>query len=158
MNKRFASTRPTRKQLDHSLYFHGRFGVTYFITICCQRRGVNQLCKPDIAQELFRTAQQYHAAEEWYVELLLLMPDHLHMLIAVSGETSLSKLIRDFKRIATRKQKIEWQRNFFDHRLRHDESETEKYDYICENLVRAGLVRSAEDWPFVFVPVDPAGD
>jgi putative transposase len=98
------------------------------------------------------------AAEEWYVELLLLMPDHLHMLIAVSGEASLSKLIRDFKRIAARKQKIEWQWNFFDHRLRHDESETEKYDYICENPVRAGLVRSAEDWPFAFVPENPAGD
>jgi putative transposase len=158
MNEHPGSTRPVRKQLDHSIHFHGRFGATYFITICCQRRGANQLCKPDIAQELFRTAQQYHASEEWYLKLLFLMPDHLHMLIAVSGEASLSKLIRDFKRIATRKQKIEWQRNFFDHRLRHDESETEKYDYICENPVRAGLVRSAEDWPFVFVPEDPAGD
>jgi putative transposase len=158
MNEESASRRPVRKQLDHSVHFHPRFGATYFITICCRQRGVNQLGKPEIAQELFRTAEQYHTSEDWYLNLLLLMPDHLHMLVSVSGEASLSKVIRDFKRIATRKRKIEWQRNFFDHRLRHDESETEKYDYICENPVRAGLVREAENWPFVFVPEDPAGD
>src|SRR6266545_1515323 len=31
-----------RKPLNHSAHFHGRFGATYFITVCCQRRGVNQ--------------------------------------------------------------------------------------------------------------------
>jgi hypothetical protein len=54
---------------------------------------------------------------------LLLMPDHLHMLIGVPGDAQLSNLIRDFKRITTRIANISWQRNFFDHRLRHDESE-----------------------------------
>ena len=79
------------------------------------------------------------------------MPDHLYMLVGVPGDASLSKLIRDFKRIAARKGKIQWQRNFFDHRLRHDESETAKYDYICENPVRAELVNAAEDWPYAFI-------
>jgi REP element-mobilizing transposase RayT len=65
----------------------------------------------------------------------ILMPDHLHMVVGIPGDSSLSKLVRDFKRIAARKVGIEWQRNFFDHRLRHDESETEKYDYILQNPV-----------------------
>jgi len=139
VNKQTAATRPVRKQLDHSIHFHGRFGAIYFITICCRRRGLNQLCKPEIAKELFEAARQYHASEQWYLKLLLLMPDHLHMLVGVGGDASLSKLIRDFKRIAARKGKIQWQRNFFDHRLRHDESETAKYDYICENPGARGI-------------------
>ena len=158
MNKNAGSARPVRKQLDHGIHFHGRFGATYFITICCKRRGLNQLCKPNAAQVLFETARQYHASEDWYLKLLLLMPDHVHMLIGVPGDSSLSKLIRDFKRIAARKVGIEWQRNFFDHRLRHDESETEKYEYILQNPIRAGSIRAGDEWPYVFIPEDPAGD
>ena len=143
--------RPVRKQLDHSIHFHGRFGATYFITICCQQRGVNQLCKPDAAQVLFEAARLYHENEHWYLKLLLLMPDHLHLLVGISADASLSKLIRDFKRIAARKAKIEWQRNFFDHRLRRDESESEKFEYIRQNPLRAGLIRKIDEWPYAIV-------
>lgn len=46
-------------------------------------------------------------------------------------------LIRDLKRITARMAEIDWQRDFFDHRLRHDESLAEKFEYICQNPVRA---------------------
>ena len=77
------------------------------------------------------------------------MPDHLHTLIAIPAETDLSNLIRDFKRIVARKAGIQWQRNFFDHRVRHDESEEEKARYILQNPVRAGLIRPDAKWPYV---------
>jgi putative transposase len=143
-----APRRPVRKQLDHSAHFHGRFGATYFITICCQVRGLNQLCNERIASAIFETARRYHALQRCYVKLLLLMPDHLHMLIGVPGNARLSNLIRDFERITTRIAKIDWQRNFFDHRLRHDESEYEKVAYIRANPVRAGLITESEEWPY----------
>ena len=76
------------------------------------------------------------------------MPDHPHMLIGVPGNAQLSRLIRDFKRITARMAKIDWQRNFFDHRLRHDESEYEKVAYIRANPVRAGLITESEEWPY----------
>lgn len=41
-----------------------------------------------------------------------------------------------------------WQRGFFDHVLRSDESYAQKWDYVRENPVRAGLVKRAEDWPY----------
>jgi REP element-mobilizing transposase RayT len=81
---------PVRKQLDHSAHFHGRFGATYFITICCQLRGLNQLCNERIASTIFETARRYHASQRCYVKLLLL-PDHLHMLIGVPGNAQLSR-------------------------------------------------------------------
>ena len=41
-----------------------------------------------------------------------------------------------------------WQAEFFDHLLRSHESWTEKWTYVHENPVRAGLVARAEDWPY----------
>ena len=36
----------------------------------------------------------------------------------------------------------------FHHRLRRDESYTDKWEYIRENPVRAGLVKDSDDWPY----------
>jgi hypothetical protein len=38
--------------------------------------------------------------------------------------------------------------DFFDHVLRSAESYTQKWHYLRENRVRAGLVKDWEDWPF----------
>jgi putative transposase len=146
-----ASNLPVRKILDHRIHFHGRFGATFFITICCEARRTNQLCHHAVANIIFETARRYHDSARWYVKLLLLMPDHLHMLVGVPGDAELSKLLRDFKRITSRIAKIKWQRSFFDHRLRHDESETEKFQYIRQNPVRVGLIGTEDEWPFVFI-------
>jgi len=41
-----------------------------------------------------------------------------------------------------------WQPRFFDHLLRNDESYAQKWEYVRENPVRAGLVHCSEDWPY----------
>jgi len=41
-----------------------------------------------------------------------------------------------------------WQREFFDHVLRSEESYAEKWEYVRQNPVRAGLAAHVEDWPF----------
>ena len=38
-----------------------------------------------------------------------------------------------------------WQKGFFDHVIRSEESYEQKWVYVRDNPVRAGLVRSAED-------------
>ncbi|PZR71616.1 MAG: hypothetical protein DLM73_15565 [Chthoniobacterales bacterium] len=143
------STRPVRKRLDHTTHFAGRFGAVYFVTICCHARGQNQLCRETTAAPIFETARRYHRAGRWHLQLLLLMPDHLHALVGIGGDDSLADIIRDFKRITVRIAGIRWQPNFFDHRLRHDESMSEKEDYIRENPIRAGLIDRQEKWPFM---------
>jgi hypothetical protein len=47
---------------------------------------------------------------------------------------------------------FDWQRDFFEHRLRHDESLQEKIQYVLENPVRAALVEDWWDWPFTILP------
>ena len=77
------------------------------------------------------------------------MPDHLHMLVGIPGNADLSNLLRDFKRVTATIARIHWQRNFFDHRLRDDESEAEKFEYVRQNPVRTGLIGAEDEWPYV---------
>jgi putative transposase len=154
VNNEARTTRPVRKKLDHSGSFQSAFGGTFFVTICCRWRGANQLCKAGVAREIFETARRYHKSQQWHLKLLLLMPDHLHMLIGVQGDAQLSKLIRNFKRVTARIASIDWQRNFFDHRSRHDESEEEKAAYIRQNPVRAELISAKEKWRYAIDATD----
>ena len=59
--------------------------------------------------------------------------------------------IPEFKKFTARTLGIRWQRDFFDHRLRREESEREKADYVLRNPERAGLVAQWEEWAHRFV-------
>ena len=41
-----------------------------------------------------------------------------------------------------------WQDGYHDHKFRTPESESRKWEYVCLNPVRAGLVKRPEEWPF----------
>jgi hypothetical protein len=41
-----------------------------------------------------------------------------------------------------------WQADYFDRYLRSSESYSQKWDYVEQNPVRAGLVERFEDWPY----------
>ena len=125
--------------------------ATYFITICCHTRGVDQLCTPpEIVDQLFAAVAHYHDQQRWYTHLWLLMPDHLHALVACPRADDLAKLIAAWKRHTARHAGIRWQSGFFDHRLRNGENFEEKAAYIRTNPVRKGLVTRPEDWPHVW--------
>ena len=73
------------------------------------------------------------------------MPDHCHALITFPASGSpWTKVVRDWKHWLARSLGIRWQIDFFDHRLRNDESQDEKASYILANPVRAGLVENPE--------------
>jgi putative transposase len=122
-------------------------GSWFFITLCCQKRRINQLCLPDVSKILLADWAFYHESQRWVLHLLLLMPDHLHLIAGFPKVESMSNVVRDWKRLTRRRAGIEWQRNYFDHRVRPDEGLQQKSEYIRENPVRAGLVKKAADWP-----------
>ena len=126
--------------------------ATFFITVCCQIRGANQLCTATAAEKLFTAVHHYHEKLRWHVSLCLLMPDHLHALAACPRDEDLAKTVAEWKRFTARDTGIIWQNGFFDHRLRNDESFEGKAHYIRMNPVRKGLVAQPEDWPFVWSP------
>jgi len=86
----------------------------------------------------------------WICTLFVAMPDHVHAVMQFHGETRMAIAIRGWKRWMTKKCGIEWQRGFFDHRLRSQKSAAEKREYILNNPVRAGLVEKSSDWKYVW--------
>jgi len=138
-----------RRALPHDPpHFIGTDDAVFFITICCQPKGHNQLCLPANADTIFSAARFYWERSFWGLPLLLLMPDHLHMLATFGPDASMETIVRNWKRYLARYAAIRWQRDFFDHRLRNDESLTEKANYILNNPVRTGLVTECEEWPY----------
>jgi putative transposase len=131
--------------------------AVFFITICCQPKGQNQLCNHEIAAGIFESVTFRHERGDWWMDVLLLMPDHLHMLASFPSEKAMTTTIGQWKEFTAKRLGIEWQRDYFDHRLRREESVREKTDYILNNPVRRGLVASAEAWPFVWMPSNDGG-
>lgn len=140
---------PPRKTLPHQApWWVDPAKEIYFITICCRKRRLNQLAIPEIAVPLIDTIKHRNERGDWYAYLAMFMPDHVHLLVSFPQQTRLQLTVSKWKEWTAKQVKIEWQRDFFEHRLRRDESYREKADYIMSNPVRAGLVKSAEEWPF----------
>ncbi len=125
----------------------------YFVTAnTAGRRTI--LNRPAIHAAFLRFADAGVARRIW-VGRYVLMPDHLHLFVACADDgITLSGWMKSLKNSLSRKWREEgvpsphWQKGFFDHLLRSDESASEKSSYVRENPVRAGLVARAEDWPY----------
>ncbi|MEY2881043.1 MAG: hypothetical protein RLZZ15_3423 [Verrucomicrobiota bacterium] len=84
------------------------------------------------------------------------MPDHVHFFAAsVAERKSLSEFVGRWKEW-TAKLVLKtvggtapfWQHRFFDHVLRTRNSYAEKWEYVRQNPVRAGLAATPEAWPY----------
>ncbi|MBI2516648.1 MAG: transposase [Opitutae bacterium] len=143
---------PQRRHLPHEMPPWVEAGATFFVTVCCQPRRANQPCHRTTADTIFESVSFRQHRLDWHVSLLVLMPDHLHFLVSFPNDASLRKTILSWKALIARKTGVRWQRDFFDHRLRSDESFEEKAQYIRRNPVRAGLVSIAANWEFMWEP------
>ena len=141
---------PQRKRLPHDVPSWVQPGGLFFVTICALPRGSDSLCRPAVASQLLEAVQAYHAREIWYARLVVLMPDHLHALLAFPPERRMRTVVAQWKSYTAKHTGVTWQRDFFDHRLRGDEPLEVKAAYLRQNPVRAGLVARAEAWPWGF--------
>ena len=84
----------------------------------------------------------------------VIMPEHVHFFVRGGPEFRLSRWVGLLKQALAKAAKLSaakkqvWQEGFFDHLLRSDESYAQKWEYVRENPVRAGLVKFAQDWPY----------
>jgi len=143
----------SRKRLPHDVpLWVDPSRACYFITICCARREINQLAHQQVAGDLFETIKHRNVQGIWYARLVLLMPDHVHLMLSFPGtQKRIQTIVSKWKEWTAKSLHINWHRDFFEHRLRKEESLREKADYILANPVRAGLVERTEDWPYVFI-------
>jgi putative transposase len=145
---------PIRKKLPHTVPQWVAEGSWFFITIKCLPPGRNQLCRAGVGDEVVAALAHNHERLIWHCRLALLMPDHLHGIIAFPQQPGMQATIRNWKRFIATKCGVSWQRDFFDHRLRNDQELQEKTSYILNNPVRKGLCERAEDWVWVYRPAD----
>ncbi len=122
----------------------------YFVTACTQNRH-NILATPAIHETFLRFGQEGPSHRAW-IGAYVIMPDHLHLFVATDDEQiAISAWMKSLKNIISktlRENEVappHWQKTFFDHLLRSSESYSEKWKYVRENPVRAGLVPSPQD-------------
>jgi putative transposase len=90
---------------------------------------------------------------EFKVLLYCFMPDHLHLLIEGAEKSSLPDYIHRFKQMSsyTFKKKSSqrlWQRSYYDHVLRKEQSLRDIARYILNNPVRKGIVDEYTKYPY----------
>ena len=131
--------------------------AVYFLTVCTNKRRPI-LGTPDSANILLREWRAARNRHGWLVGRYVVMPDHVHFFCAEQAEgekRTLSQFMNKWKEwtakgiaaAMTLSQPV-WQRGFFDHLMRSDESYGEKWAYVRENPVRAGLAPTWAEWPW----------
>ncbi len=123
--------------------------IVYFVTLCVVGR------RPVLANSYTLEAIKNTIAQlrRWEVMAAVIMPDHAHMIVSPveDRELSIGDFAAAFKRLLRKtlgSQDWKWQRGCFDRLLRSDEDLGNKWIYLQENPVLAGLVQRADDWPY----------
>ena len=75
------------------------------------------------------------------------MPDHLHALLRFPPNPGLIATVHNWKRGTARFQGVQWQDNFFDHRILSQKEAQGKWRYIRMNPVVKQLCVTEDDWP-----------
>ena len=125
----------------------------YYLTACIARKR-RLLANPE-THEVFIGFALEAAKREVYVGRYVIMPDHVHLFAAFSPcALALSRWMKALKGTlseALREMQVTgpyWEKGFFDHVLRSEESYAQKWFYVRENPVRAGLVAKSGNWPY----------
>jgi putative transposase len=123
-----------------------------FVTFCTHRR--QKILATDQTHSAFvqfaQQAAEFKIAGGRYV----VIPDHSHLFVCGNEEFVLSRWVAMLKQVLAKKNGWRkssgqiWEEGFFDHVLRSDESMSEKWEYIQQNPVRAGVVNDPDDWPY----------
>jgi len=126
----------------------------YFLTICTferRRHFVEHEGVQRVHEQFVRTSGEFAFAILAYCY----MPDHLHLLVeGVSEDSSLPPFVALAKQrsgFGTRTLLLPrlWQTGYFERVLREEDDTFNVARYVVQNPVRAGLVRSPVEYPFL---------
>lgn len=129
-----------------------------FVTFATKNRWKLPLAARDVVLDccLKQNGSQFN------LHVVVVMPDYVHLIYSPlrrddGWSYSLPEIMKSIKGAAAwrinhilgRTGPV-WQEEFFDHVLRSNESLVGKVDYICENPVRAGLVRPEGEYRWLW--------
>jgi len=123
------------------------------LTICTNSRS-EVFTHRAIVSEMLEQIARAAAARGFAVITYCFMPDHVHLLVAGTADNSdliafadLVKQLTEHRYRRARRCSL-WQKGYYEHVLRNDESTLAVARYILENPVRAGLVTNPRDYEF----------
>ncbi len=146
-------SRPTRNANPSHIVNSSR---TFFVsTKTCEGRALLQSERN--ATLMINVLRSYVAVRKFQLHDFVIMPNHMHLLITVSGDMTIEKAVQFIKGGFSFRLKKEfgylgevWQRGFSEVRVRDQQSFLRHRRYIAENPVKAGLVESPEKYPYGF--------
>ena len=112
-----------------------------------------ELCDPRAAQVVEENWLHFDA-KDYRLLAWVVMPNHVHLLVEIR-QTPQTELLKNWKgysarcinRLLGRRGKL-WQDDYWDRYIRDEEHFCRVVHYIEWNPVKAGLVKSPEQWPF----------
>ncbi|CAN5693955.1 hypothetical protein BH09VER1_BH09VER1_04360 [soil metagenome] len=139
------------KPAHHTVVERHNQSIIIFITVCAKdRRPI--LANPEMNEILCRG---WNAATSFLVGRYVIMPDHIHLFCSPADipPPHLDQWMKYWKNFSAKiwpgsKTTKLWQRNYWDTQLRTGDSYSEKWEYVRQNPVRAGLVKEHLQWPF----------
>ena len=144
---------PKRGQSELRKARHSAEGGDYFVTFSTANRSP-LLCDEKIAKIIFHRLLELQSREILKADCCMIMPDHVHLVLSLK-KISLSEVVRRLKGITSRdinkelKRKGQfWDKQYFDHRIRRNESRAKIVRYCYENPLRKGIVKESKEWPF----------
>ena len=150
-----------RKRLHLKDFDYRGSSYVYFVTMCTANKQPyfldSRMAKIIEDEMTFRKEKK-----EIKLFCYCIMPDHLHLLFSLTSDFQkrLQDWVSAFKRFTAKASfalydvRPLWQKNFYDHVVREDESLLEIAKYIIQNPVRKGIVSKWESYPYSRM-VDP---
>jgi putative transposase len=139
-----------RIRLDAARYKGARW---YFVTFCCAGRGP-VFGDAERAPWMVEVLRQEATSHGFAVYAYCVMPDHVHVLVMGMGEASdllmFLKILKQKTAYQFQKkfQRGLWQKRFYDHVLRENDSVERVAAYIWMNPVRAGFCKDGREYPY----------
>ncbi len=119
---------------------HSQSGQIYMLTTVTKNRAT-VFDDFTSARKLIGVLRDQQRMQQAMTLAFVVMPDHLHWLMALGDKVPLSVCMRNVKTLsALRVGRPIWQAGFHDHAVRREEDLPSLARYVVSNPVRAGLV------------------
>jgi len=127
---------------------------TYFVTFSMWQRSRLFVVEP-YARLFLKTTYGYERQGRFFLHAFVLMPDHVHLLLTPSSETTIERAVQLIKGgyshavgIEIGSKKEIWQRGFTEHRIRDADDFAHHRFYIHQNPVEGKLAEAASQYRY----------
>ena len=131
-------------------------GACYFFTVVTNKRQAI-LTDSNVLQRLSAAFLHVQKTRPFIIEAIVILPDHIHSLWHLPEDNNdfsiCWRMIKHYVSIGVdapindRKEKLFWQRRFWEHLIRDEDDWRRHMDYIHYNPVKHGYVTKVSEWP-----------